>query len=53
MEEENRKKLTLKDRKVQELEQKLGDLKEDQSKNKSQYEINLEKIQANLAAKCK
>ena len=51
VEEEYRKKISLKDKKSQETESKLVETKEEMIKIKTQYEINTEKLKQSLAQK--
>ena len=53
MEEEHKKKLTLKEKKCKEVELKLAELKDEQIKIKTQNEIHLERLNNSLAAKSK
>ena len=53
MEEEQKKKLQLKDKKLSEMEQKYSDLKDEQIRIKTQNEIHVEKLSNNLSTKVK
>lgn len=52
-EEEGRKKLAHKERKIQELEQRVAEQKEEHMKTKTQLELNLEKLQSAVSGKNK
>lgn len=53
MEDDNRKKVSAKDREIQKLELKISELKDEILKNKTQYEANFEKVNTNLNTKLK